>query len=153
MVGRLLLLFLVVPLAELYLLLRFADVTGIPTTIVVVVLTGIVGSTLAARQGVAAIRNFQSAIGQGRAPGTEVVDGILIAFAAALLLTPGLLTDAVGISLLVPWSRHLIRKFLVKRYAGRFQVVTFRGGAPQGDDNQTVDATFHRKADGNRLPS
>lgn len=155
MLGRLLILFLVVPLVELYLLLRFADALGIPTTIAVVILTGICGSMLAARQGSQAIRNFQSAIAQGRVPGGEAIDGILIAFAAAMLLTPGLLTDTCGIILLNPWTRVRFRQWLVSRYAKRFQVVTFTQGRPSGgnsggfdgaifdgDDEDTLDASF-----------
>ncbi len=143
MVGRLLILFLVVPLVELYLLLRFADATSIPTTIALVVLTGVSGSVLAARQGTAALRNFQLAISERRVPGLEAVDGILIAFAAALLLTPGLLTDSLGIALLVPWSRTRIRQWLVRRYAGRFKLVTFSSGSTNNEAGEVVDATFH----------
>jgi UPF0716 protein FxsA len=141
-----LLLFMVVPLAELYVLLKFANLTSIPATFALVLLTGVTGSLLAARQGRAAIRNFQNALASGRMPGPEAVDGILIVFAAALLLTPGLLTDITGIFLLIPWSRAVIRNFLIRRYAGRFKVVTLKSGTPFGsdDDGTTVDATFRR---------
>lgn len=147
MALRLLVLFIVVPLVELYLLLRFASVTSIPTTVAVVLLTGIIGSMLAAKQGAAAIRNFQTAISQGRVPGPEVADGLLIVMAAALLLTPGLLTDSLGIIVLIPWFRRHIRNRIVKRYAGKFRVVTSVGGFSQGDfdahsTGKTVDATF-----------
>jgi UPF0716 protein FxsA len=148
MLGRLLILFLVVPLVELYLLLRFASVTGIPATIGVVILTGVCGSMLAARQGSQAIKNFQTAIAQGRIPSVEVIEGIMIAFAAALLLTPGLLTDFIGLSILVPWSRQRIRRWMVNRYAGRFKVMTFTSGrstesdVSDWDDRGTVDASF-----------
>jgi len=153
MAGRLLILFLVVPLTELYLLLKFSSVTSIPTTIAVVILTGVSGSILAAKQGAAAIRNFQSTVARGRVPGAEVIDGILIAFAAALLLTPGLLTDSMGILLLIPWSRKLFRNWLVRRYAGRFNVVSvLQSNGPDGghddvhgSDKGTVDAAFRPK--------
>jgi UPF0716 protein FxsA len=153
MAGRLLILFLVVPLVELYLLLKFSSVTSIPTTIAVVVLTGVCGSILAAKQGASAIRNFQLTVSQGKVPGGEVIDGILIAFAAALLLTPGLLTDSMGILLLIPWSRQLFRRWLIRRYAGRFKVVSYSQG-PHSDggpgdrhefDKGTVDASFRPK--------
>lgn len=159
MIGRLLLLFMIVPLVELYILLKFASLTSIPTTFAVVLLTAITGSMLAARQGMVAIRNFQMALAEGRVPGAEVVDGIMIVFAGALLLTPGLVTDTVGITLLIPWSRRLIRNVLIKRYANRFKVVTFapgrtfESGSPfePGDfdggdvvDANVVDATVRR---------
>jgi UPF0716 protein FxsA len=135
---------MIVPLAELYVLLKFASLTSIPATFALVILTGVCGSMLAVRQGGAAIRNFQNALASGRMPGPEAVDGILIAFAAALLLTPGLLTDITGILLLIPWSRVVIRNFLIRRYAGKFKVVTFKPGTGFGDDGTTVDATFRR---------
>jgi len=151
MFGRLLLMFLVIPLAELALLMRFAEATSIPVAIGVVILTGICGSLLAARQGAQAIRNFQTAVAQGRAPGTEVVDGLLIVFAAALLLTPGLLTDGIGILLLIPVTRAFMRRWLIRHYAGRFEVQTFgRGGLEPEQDSpvssqhgKTIDAPFH----------
>ena len=151
MLGRLLILFLVVPLAELYLLLRFADATGIPTTIAVVILTGVCGSMLAARQGSQAIRNFQTAIAQGRVPGGEAIDGILIAFAAAMLLTPGLLTDTCGIILLIPWTRVRVRQWLVNRYAKRFQVVTFTQGTAHGADSDVLDERVFDGDDGDTV--
>ena len=148
LIGRLLLLFMIVPLVELYVLLKFASITSIPTTFAVVLLTAVTGSMLAARQGMVAIRNLQMALAQGRVPGAEVVDGIMIVFAAALLLTPGLVTDAIGITLLIPWSRRLIRNGLIKRYANRFKVVTFDPGRPfepgELDGDDVVDATFRR---------
>ena len=150
MIARLLVLFLVLPLVELYLLLRFADFTSIPTTIAVVVLTGVCGSILAARQGAAAMRNFRLAISQRRAPAAEALDGIMIAFAAALLLSPGLLTDSLGIVLLIPWSRKQIRRWLVHRYASRFSVVSLTPGSVNRDgtrDDSVVDATFRRATD------
>ncbi len=155
MAGRLLILFLFVPLIELYLLLKFSSVTGIPATIGVVILTGVGGSILAAKQGAAAIRNFQSTIARGRIPGAEVIDGVLIAFAAAMLLTPGLLTDSMGILLLIPWSRKLFRNWLVRRYSGRFKVVSVSqsndsdGGYRdrQESDKGTVDAAFRPKGE------
>ena len=147
MIGRLLVLFLVVPLIELYLLLWFADLTGIGTTLAVVILTGIGGSVLASRQGAAAIRNFRTAISQGRVPGAEVIDGILIAVAAAMLLAPGLLTDMAGIALLVPWTRARFRRWMIHRYASRFKVVTFGPGGTDsgyGRGSDPLDVSFRR---------
>ncbi len=152
MAGRLLIIFLVVPLVELYLLLKFSSITSIPTTIALVVITGVGGSFLAAQQGGIAIRNFRLAVSEGRIPGVEVVDGILIAFAAALLLTPGLLSDSLGILLLIPWSRTHIRRWLVRRYSSKFSVTSFSGAvhaaggrsAPHDIDGGTVDASFRQ---------
>lgn len=155
MAGRLLIFFLVVPLVELYLLLKFSSITSIPTTIVLVVITGVGGSFLAAQQGGIAIRNFRLAAAEGRIPGVEVIDGILIAFAAALLLTPGLLSDSLGILLLIPWSRKHIRRWLVRRYSSKFSVTSFSGAAHatggrsdyHDNDGSTVDASFRQTSE------
>lgn len=122
MFARLLLAFILIPFVELMLLLRMADATGWQTTLAIVVVTGIIGSFLARREGLAAIGRFRNALAEGRVPGREIQDGLMIAFAAALLLTPGLLTDALGFALLTPPGRFWIGGFLRRRYAGSFQV-------------------------------
>ena len=106
MLARLLLLFIVVPLVELYLLLRVADSVGVGTTILLVIGTGVLGSILARREGSAAWRGIREALASGRPPMGEIRDGALIVFAAALLLTPGILTDLIGFSLLFPPTRR-----------------------------------------------
>lgn len=144
---RLLAAFIVVPLVELFLLLRLADATSVWTTFGLVVFTGILGSWLARREGAQAWHRFRVALAEGRMPGREIQDGIMISVAAALLLTPGLLTDALGFSFLFPATREIIRKFLVHRYGNRFQVqVTGAQTAgprrsPPTNDAFTVDAT------------
>ena len=124
MFARLLLAFILIPFVELMLLLRMADATGWKTTLALVVVTGIIGSFLARREGMAAIGRFRGALAEGRVPGREIQDGLMIAFAAALLLTPGLLTDAFGFALLTPPGRFWIGGFLRRRYAGSFQLHT-----------------------------
>ncbi|KAA5541087.1 FxsA family protein [Roseiconus nitratireducens] len=123
---RLLILFITVPLVELYLLLQLADVTGAGATFLLVIITGIIGSALAKREGVMAWQKFQEALRAGRVPGAEIQDGLMIVFAAALLLTPGLLTDAVGFLLLVPLGRKLMRKYVFSRWFRGFGAVQIR---------------------------
>jgi len=127
MLIRLFAAFVIVPLIELFLLLKLASYTSVPTTILVVVVTGIIGSILARREGVMVWFRFRSALGEGRMPNREIQDGMMIVFAAALLLTPGLLTDAFGFTLLIPAGRELIRRTLLKRLMGKFkfQVTTY----------------------------
>lgn len=115
MLLRLLLLFITVPLVELYLLLQLADFTGAGPTFLLVIITGIIGSWLAKREGLIAWQKFQLALAEGRMPSREIQDGLMIVFSAALLLTPGLLTDIVGFVMLVPVGRNLIRKFVLSR--------------------------------------
>ncbi|TWU67358.1 FxsA family protein [Crateriforma conspicua] len=157
MFFKLLAAFILVPLMELYLLLQLAEVTSVGLTFLIVLVTGILGSILARREGVNAWRRFRLAMAEGRMPGTEIQDGMMIAFAAALLLTPGLLTDALGFTLLIPAGRTMVRHFIARRYRGSVQFQVFQsGGGPSGpgpfgqaphrqprrhDDCDTIDAT------------
>ncbi|MGB7344378.1 MAG: FxsA family protein [Pirellulaceae bacterium] len=119
--------FIAVPLIELYLLFHVAQATSFGATLLIVIGTGILGSWLARREGAMAWYRFQEALSQGRAPSKEIQDGLMIVFAAALLLTPGLLTDAVGFTLLIPPGRALIRRFVLSRFVKGFTVQV--GGA------------------------
>lgn len=110
---RLLLAFVLIPLIELYLLLRIADHTGILATVGLVIATGVAGSYLAKREGARAWRRFREATAQGGLPSEEIQDGLMIVFAAALMLTPGLLTDATGFVLLIPAGRRWVRRFVM----------------------------------------
>lgn len=152
MILRLLAAFILVPLVELFLLLQLAQVTSVPATLAIVVITGIIGTFLARREGLMAWFRFQSALSEGRVPSREIQDGLMIVFAAALLLTPGLITDALGFALLIPPSRELIRRFVLSRLFRGFNVTVVGGpdlGAqPLGEDRDsgyTIDAkAVHR---------
>jgi UPF0716 protein FxsA len=122
MLLKLLAAFILIPLVELVLLMKVAEVTSIGHTIALVVITGVIGTYVARREGLRALYRFQGALGEGRLPSREIQDGLMIVFAAALLLTPGLLTDAVGFLLLIPPGRELIRRTVLKSFVGRFQV-------------------------------
>lgn len=138
MLLRLLAAFILVPLIELYLLLQLAEVTSVFTTIAVVIGTGIVGSILARREGVMAWLRFRTAVAEGRVPSREIQDGLMIVFAAALLLTPGLLTDAVGFALLIPVGRDLFRRSVLRRYFRGADIRVSTSG--RGEDN---DFSYH----------
>lgn len=156
MFTRLLAAFILVPLIELVLLVQLAHYTSLGTTIMLVIVTGVLGSWLARREGVMAWFRFQSALSEGRAPSHEMQDGLMIVFAAALLLTPGLLTDALGFTLLLPQGREFIRRTILKRYMQKFKVQfhgpdDFEQGplnrAPR-DSSFTIDAdSFQRKTE------
>ena len=116
MLARLVVLFIAVPLVELYLLLRINEWTGSAiTTIGLILFTGVLGAWLAKQQGISTLTRIQRALAEGRMPARELVDGGMILFAAALLLTPGVLTDAFGFSLLMPPCRAIYRR-LLKRF-------------------------------------
>jgi UPF0716 protein FxsA len=130
----LIVLFIVVPIAELAVLIQVGQLIGVWWTIALLVADAILGSLLARSQGRLVWRRFNEALQAGRAPAREVMDGALVLFGGALLLTPGFLTDILGIVLLLPPTRALVRAVLVRRFAGRM-VASMRGprvGGPGG---------------------
>ena len=151
---RLLAAFIIIPLVELYLLLRMAAWTGPGATFLLVLVTGIIGSWLAKRESVIAWAKFQQTVAQGRMPSKEIQDGMMILFAGALLLTPGLITDIIGFLLLTPPGRSFVRKFVIQRYLNRmnlkFTATSFDNQQTQ-DPNRDVDpmtvdaASFQKK--------
>jgi UPF0716 protein FxsA len=118
----LLALFIVVPLAELYVILKVGDAIGVVPTIALLALDSVLGSMLLRAQGRAVWRRFNEALAAGRMPHREVMDGVLVIFGGAFLITPGFLTDIVGVVLLVPPTRALVRRLLVRRLGRRFAV-------------------------------
>ena len=119
MLPLLLLLFIVVPIAELAVLIQVGQAIGVWWTIALLVADAILGSLLARSQGRVAWRRFNEALGSGRPPAREVLDGALVLFGGALLLTPGFLTDILGLVLLLPPTRALVRAVLVRRFMHR----------------------------------
>ncbi len=131
MLGLLLLLaFTVLPLVELALLLRVGERLGAGPTLGLVLATGLLGAALARWQGAAAWRAIQVELAQGRLPGRQIVEGLLVFAAALLLVTPGVLTDAAGFLLLVPPARRIAAAGLVAWGRSRVQVVGEAGGLP-----------------------
>jgi UPF0716 protein FxsA len=109
------LLFLIVPLAELYVILKVGDAIGIGWTILLLVADSLLGAWLLRSQGRAVWRRFNEILAQGRVPHREVIDGVLVIFGGAFLITPGFLTDIVGLVLLLPPTRAVVRRVLVRR--------------------------------------
>jgi UPF0716 protein FxsA len=113
---RLLILLTVVPLIELWLLIHVGQLIGVGSTLMLVVLTGIVGAAMARHEGVRVFRRVQSELNAGRLPTDGMIDALLILVAAALLVTPGILTDIVGFVFLIAPLRRLVREYLKKRF-------------------------------------
>ncbi len=123
MVGVLAVLFLLVPLAELYVIIQVGQAFGALNTIGLLILVSVVGAWLAKREGMGVWRRFQRQVGAGAVPGREIADGVMILFAAALLMTPGFLTDVLAISLLLPPVRAAVRAVVLRRAARRAGIV------------------------------
>ncbi|MDX1594594.1 MAG: FxsA family protein [Gammaproteobacteria bacterium] len=113
--GILLLLFLVVPLVEIYLLIQAGGIIGALNTVALVVLTAVAGAWLLRLQGLATLRRVQRSLDQGVLPETELVEGVLLLVAGALLLTPGFVTDLIGFVLLVPATRGALARGILAR--------------------------------------
>jgi len=115
--------FVVVPVAEIALLVAFSQAVGIWWTIGLVIVTAFVGSWLVTRQGRDTMRTARLEFQQGAVPAASLAHGVMILIAGAFLLTPGLLTDAVGFLLLIPPVREAIRRWFVSRSASRWTIV------------------------------
>jgi UPF0716 protein FxsA len=113
--GRILALFLIMPVVELGLLMQVDKLIGFWPTIGIILCTGLLGGLLAKREGLSVWQNLNRRMGRGDLPGKEVLDGVIILCAGALLITPGVLTDVIGFLGLLPPSRSLIRKLVLKR--------------------------------------
>lgn len=111
--------FIGVPFAEIYVLLQVGHVIGILNTLALLIVVSMVGAWLAKREGLGVLRRMQATLNAGKVPGAELIDGFLVFLAAALLITPGFLTDIVGILLLLPpvraGVRHSLRRYFVHR--------------------------------------
>ena len=115
-------LFIVVPIVELAVIIQVGQAIGVLPTIALLIADSILGAVLMRSQGRAAWRNFNLALGEGRPPAREVLDGVLVIFGGALLLTPGFTTDALGLLLLIPPTRAVVRRVLVRRLLPRMVV-------------------------------
>lgn len=114
--------FIVVPLLELWAILRVGDAIGVLPTIAILLVDSILGSLLLRSQGRGAWRRFVDALETGRAPSRELADGLLIVVGGALLLTPGFISDVAGLLLLIPPSRAIARRGLERTIARRLRV-------------------------------
>ena len=138
------LIFIIVPIAELYVIIKVGEAIGLIPTLVLLLLDALLGSMLLRHQGRAAWVRFNRALAEGRLPHKEVFDGVLIIFGGALLITPGFITDIFGLVLLIPPTRAIVRaissRMVRRRIAlgggvwtmGRTQGPSGRRPAPDG---------------------
>jgi UPF0716 protein FxsA len=115
-------LFIVVPLAELYVILKVGDAIGALPTIALLAADSLLGSMLLRSQGRSVWQRFNETMASGRVPHRELLDGVLVIFGGAFLITPGFLTDIVGLLLLLPPTRSVIRRLVVRRLGRRVGV-------------------------------
>lgn len=134
------LLFLTVPLAEIYVLLEVGSILGVLPTVAAVVLTALIGAALVRAQGFSTLMRIRSSLDAGEIPAVAMLEGAFLLVAGALLLTPGFLTDSVGFAFLCPPVRRaLIERFLIEKLAEARR----QAGDPTGP--RVIEGEFHRK--------
>jgi UPF0716 protein FxsA len=156
----LVLLFILIPIAEIYVIIQVGQAIGPWWTIALLIADSILGSMLMRSQGRAAWRRFNAAIAEGRPPAREVLDGALVIFGGAFLLTPGFISDVFGLIFLIPPTRALARRFIVRQVlrrtpAGRVAMFATRRAedAAWGGHPSDVEGTAHEvDPDPPRLP-
>ena len=152
----LVLIFLVLPVVELYVLVQVGQLIGVPPAIALLVAVSVLGAWLVKREGVRAWRAFLAAARGGRVPAREAADGALVLFGGALLLTPGFVTDALGLALLLPPTRAVVRRALLAVTMRRFPAAGVAGMAasrfgrtrrprPRVVDADVIDAEIIRE--------
>ena len=143
----LIVLFIVVPLLELYLILQAAELLGggaqgALLTVLLLALDSLIGALLLRSQGRAVWRRFNENLAAGAMPHREVVDGVLVIFGGAFLITPGFMTDVVGIVFLVPPTRALVRRVLMRRLSTRIEFGVARRRRPRPGDVESTATEY-----------
>jgi UPF0716 protein FxsA len=141
----LLALFLVVPVAEIWVMLQVGHVIGAGWTILLILATAVAGSALVRAQGLSVMTRVRSELDRGVVPATEMVRGMLLLVAGALLLTPGFITDTVGLVLLLPPAQYFLVKAFLRRAVVSAQAAP-AGEAP-GHGGHVIDGSFRRESD------
>jgi len=124
MLGKLILAFAILPVAEIYVLIEVGSVIGSLNTVAIILLTAAAGGYLARNEGTRTYNQIQTHLQQGVVPRNEIVDALLIFAAGIVLLTPGFITDLAGLAVLFPPTRAPIREFLKRRFKNRMDRTT-----------------------------
>ena len=141
--------FVIVTLAEIYVLVSVGQAIGGLSTVLLVIITAFIGSSLLRQQGWSTMAKAQQSMAEGRTPAMEMLEGVVILVSGILLLTPGFLTDGLGLLGLMPWSRHyFINHFLEKNaervFRSRSSVFIHRSGTSESKNNkdETIEGEF-----------
>ena len=128
MFFKLFLAFTLVPFIEIYLLIKIGAQVGAFNTILIVILTGLLGASLARLEGIKTMTKVRDSLNRGDLPAEEMLDAMLIFAAGVVLLTPGFITDLAGITLLVPKTRYWLKRWLRKKFDEWLKKTNGRGG-------------------------
>ncbi len=158
MFRLLLLLFILVPIIEIGVFIQVGDQIGLGATLVIVIITAIIGVNLLKQQGFAVMRDIQNSLNQGKVPALEIASGAQLLFAGGLLLTPGFVTDIIGFLLMVPAIRMLLAKFLISRInlsniemkSANFESGSFYQSSSSNTSNSSHSSGYSNLNSGNR---
>jgi UPF0716 protein FxsA len=143
-VPTIFLIFLAVPLVEIFLLIKVGNVIGAPWTIALVVLTALVGAWLVRLQGLSALNRVRQSAARGELPALELLEGLFLLAAGALLLTPGFFTDIVGFACLTPPLRRSLIRLAVRRFGPIYPGSTSVNSSP---GKSSIETDYHRLDD------
>lgn len=147
-------LFVCMPILEIYVILQVGDAIGVLPTIALLIFDSLIGAWLMRSQGRLVWRRFTTALEEGRPPAREVLDGALVIVGGALGLAPGFVTDALGLFLIAPPTRALVRRAVVRRLArgGAMRVGVWAAGRTRPPRDYDVEGTVHEDPDRRHLP-
>ncbi|QXO17575.1 MULTISPECIES: FxsA family protein [Vibrio] len=150
----LLMMFIAVPVIEIGLFIQVGGMLGLWPTLALVLITAFVGASLVRSQGLSTLLTVQQRMQRGEIPAQQIVEGVMLAVAGVLLLTPGFMTDTMGMLILLPRPRAMLAKYLMTKVvvtnmsAGGFQSGPYERGPDQhGQGGQTFDGEYERKDD------
>jgi UPF0716 protein FxsA len=154
---KLLVLFIVLPLLELWLIFRLAGATSWGVTFLVVIGTGVLGTAMAKRQGWKIWKQISQHLSRGEMPGDILLDGILLMVGGILLITPGLITDCIGFLILIPFTRTLIRNHVKKRLSravnrGALRFTFYSNTPPHSPREDAIDVEWEETATDSQTP-
>lgn len=129
---KLLLAFTIIPAVELYLLIQLGQWMGAGATVALIVLTGSLGAWLAKREGLSVLKSIKEEASRGFPSGDRLVEGLMVLLGGALLLTPGVITDFFGFSLIIPFTRRAAAPFIKRSLLSWVGFVPMTGEAPRG---------------------
>jgi len=130
---------LIIPFAEIYLLLQVGGIIGAFPTILLVVFTAVLGAWLLKQQGFVTFQRFQESLARGEIPAYEMIEGSIILVGGALLLTPGFITDIIGFACLIPQSRKIIAQYVIEHY------IVQAGADFQRAKNDALEGEFRKE--------
>lgn len=144
------LLFIIIPLVELYLIIKVGTYIGALWTVILVVVTAVIGINLLRMQGIATLRNAQNTMRMGELPAMEMMEGLALAVGGALLITPGFLTDSIGFLCLIPVTRKAIIRYMmsnttVNMYSSGASYRQPRNDQSGNKSGRVIEGEYHRK--------